>query len=163
MLTKPDSWRRVDFEKCKQHRMETFYRAPPGNLAKKRPGYRQRYWLRFSGSFRDQIVPAFFEPFCQPPSVFPTSLRTIGNAIIPMQCKDTCKRKASIKLLLTLKWKHCTLLHLAYIVHMRHWTWHPHPLPPFQYVRPYGDTSCFAMGFLRCCLMRWTNHNRWQL
>ena len=104
-----------------------------------------------------------FEPFGQVSRVFPTSLRTIGDAIIPRQCKDTCKRKAGIKFLLNLKCERCTLRHLAYIIDMHHLTWHPHPLRPFQYVQPHGDTSCFPMGFLCCCLMTWTNQNQWHL
>ena len=42
---------------------------------------------------------------------------------------------------------------------MHHSTWRPHPQPPFGYVQPHGDASCFAMGFLCCRLMRRTNQN----
>ena len=54
-----------------------------------------------------------------------------------------------------------TLLGLAYVLDMHHWTWRPPPQPAFHYVQPHGDTSCFAMGFLCRCLMRRTNRNHW--
>ena len=64
------------------------------------------------------------------------------------------KKKARIKFVLNSKCERHTPLRLAYIQDMHHLTWCPHPQPPFGYVQPHGDTSCFVMGVLCCQLMR---------
>ena len=69
------------------------------------------------------------------------------------------QKKARTKFVLNSKCERRTPLRLAYVQDMHHSTWRPHPQPPFGYVQPHGDTSCFAMGFLCCRLMRRTNQN----
>ena len=69
------------------------------------------------------------------------------------------QKKARIKFVLNPKCERRTPLCLAYVQDVHHSTWRPHPQPPFGYVQPHGDTSCFAMGFLCCRLMRRTNQN----
>ena len=73
------------------------------------------------------------------------------------------QKKARIKFVLNSKCERRTPLCLAYIQDMHHSTSRPHPQPPFGYVQPHGDTSCFAMGFLCCRLMRRTNQNYFHL
>ena len=69
------------------------------------------------------------------------------------------QKKARIKSVLNSKCECRTPLRFTYVQDMHHSTWRLHPQPPFGYVQPHGDTSCFAMGFLCCQQMRRTNQN----
>ena len=74
----------------------------------------------FGATFVTKTSERFSGPFLEHPSVYPTSLRTIGDAIVPRQCKDTFKRKARKNFLVNLKCERCILLRLAYVLDMHH-------------------------------------------